>query len=178
MRPAQSDSAHRCPQSHKRHSKPGRPGPARRPPRSRSKPGRRADERGEPLSRSPPQSRRHARTPASDPRERNRPPIWSCGCWQLRQRPWPLFCLCACCLTPPHAHGAGAFGLRSPDYVHNSSTRAWRGFRGRSAARRLAVRRRLAGRGASPPGPARRPQTGEVSFSSPAVDTETPQEAL
>ena len=114
MRPAQSDSAHRCPQSHKRHSKPGRPGPARRPPRSRSKPGRRADERGEPLSCSPPQSRRHARTPASDARERNRPLIWSCGCWQLRQRPWPLFCQCACCPTPPHAHGAGSGGGQPP----------------------------------------------------------------
>ena len=105
---------------------PAGPGPARRPPRSRSKPGRRADERGEPLSCSPLQSRCHARTPTSDARERNRPRSWSCGCRPLRQGTWPLFCQCAGCPTPPDTHCASSGG--------------------RSAASRLAVRRRLAGR--------------------------------
>ena len=33
-----------------------------------------------------------------------------------RQRPWPLFCLCAGCSTPPDAHGAG-FGGGHPSGV-------------------------------------------------------------
>ena len=125
---------------------PAGPGPARRPPRSRSKPGRRADERGEPLSCSSPQHHRHARTPASDVDDRNRPRCWSCGCRPLRQGAWPLLCQCAGCPTPPDTHCAGSGG--------------------RSAASRLAVRRRLAGRPACVTVQGRHagPKPGESAF--------------
>ena len=138
---------------------PAGPGPARRLPRSRSKPGG-GRTRGVLPSRALPTAP---------------PPRADAGIRRARTEPAPQLVM-----RLPAAPARDLATVLSVRRLPNSSRHALRELRGWSAASRLAVRRRLAGQPACVTVQGRHAgsQTGGVSISGPAVDTERPQEAL